>query len=295
MYHRFSGPPASVSSALSRQFAYIRRHYHPVSLGEVVRCWATGEQFPLRALAITVDDGYADFQAAWSLLKQFQLPATLFVVSGFTSRELWLWPDVVHFCMSHSTRKRIHLDMPDGTFFERSLSAAPDREAADRDLDALLLAMPDESRRDVIAKLPEAAGLFLPDAIPAEYAPLDWDALRKMTSEGLEVGAHTQTHPVLARISSVPRLRQEVAGSKLAIENQLNVPVRHFCYPNGQPADFNSASIDAVRNAGFLSAATAQRGLVGSADSHWEIHRIGVDPLMSTAAFELELAGFRMA
>jgi peptidoglycan/xylan/chitin deacetylase (PgdA/CDA1 family) len=294
MYHRFTGGNRSLESALCRQFAYIRRHYHPVSLSDVVSRWQAGQPLPARALAITVDDGYADFQCAWPLLKAFQLPATLFVVSGFVNRDLWLWPDVVQFCLSRSPLSGIRLDLPDGSCFERSLQTAPERRAADADLDASLLAMPDEFRRDVIARLPQAARTPLPVDIPSEYLALSWEDLKKMASEGLEVGAHTETHPVLARISSPGLLQREVAGSKRAIEDRLNLPVRHFCYPNGQIADFNAASVDAVRAAGFLSATTALRGLVNPGDSPWELRRIGIDPLMSNDTFELELAGFRM-
>jgi peptidoglycan/xylan/chitin deacetylase (PgdA/CDA1 family) len=294
MYHRFSSGNGSLEHALSRQCAYIRRHYHPVSLGDVVQSWQTGKPLPPRALAITVDDGYADFQRAWSMLKQFHLPATLFVVSGFVNRDLWLWPDVVQFCLRRSPLNRICIDMPHVERFERSLQTEAERQAADADLDTLLLAMPDERRRDLIARLPHLAGVPLPGNIPSEYAPLSWEDIKKMASEGLEVGAHTETHPVLARISSPEVLRREVAGSKRAIEDRLNLPVRHFCYPNGQIPDFNAASVEAVRAAGFLSATTAQRGLISPGDSHWELRRVGVDPLMPNERFELELAGFRM-
>jgi peptidoglycan/xylan/chitin deacetylase (PgdA/CDA1 family) len=179
----------------SRQFTYIRRHYHPLGLGEVVRTWRTGEPLPNRALAITVDDGYADFQGAWSLLKAFQIPATLFVVSGFLNRELWLWPDVVHYCLGRSPSMRLSLELPDGTVFERSLASLTERDLADRDLDTLMVAMPDEARRSFVARLPALTGVTLPDDPPGEYAPLQWEELGKMASEGLEVGAHSQTHP----------------------------------------------------------------------------------------------------
>ena len=294
MYHRFVGGGGSLETALTRQFAYIRRNYHPVSLGEVVHSWQTGEPLPPRALAITVDDGYADFQRAWSVLKAFQLPATLFVVSGFVNRDIWLWPDVVQFCITNSPLNRICLDMPDSGRFERSLATEADRQTADADLDTVLLAMPDLPRRDLIAGLPQAAGISLPTKIPDEYLPLSWDDLSKMASQGLEVGAHTETHPVLARISSPAVLEKEVAGSKREIEDRLRLPVQHFCYPNGQASDFNAASVEAVRAAGFLSATTAQRGLVSPGDNHWELRRIGVNALMPNDTFELELAGFRM-
>jgi peptidoglycan/xylan/chitin deacetylase (PgdA/CDA1 family) len=294
MYHRFSGEQVFLAKDLSRQFAHIRRYYHPISLGEVVRSWQAGTPLPSRSLAITVDDGYADFQNAWPLLKSFDLPATLFVVSGFINRELWLWPDVVHFCLSRSARNRITMTLPDGGIFDQSLATPSERSHTDEALDALLLAMPDECRRTVIARLPEETGVTVPAEVPQIYAPLSWEDLKRMASEGLQVGAHTQTHPVLARISSPLVLRAEIEGSKLAIEKSLGRPVEHFCYPNGRERDFDAGSVEAVRAAGFLSASTARRGLNRADGGLWELRRIGADPSMSADAFELELAGFRM-
>ena len=89
-------------------------------------------------------------------------------------------------------------------------------------------------------------------------------------------------------------MRREVEGSKHAIEQRLSIPVQHFCYPNGREPDYDATSIAAVRQAGFLSATTARRGLNGREVSQWELRRIGVDPFLSQDAFELELAGFRL-
>jgi peptidoglycan/xylan/chitin deacetylase (PgdA/CDA1 family) len=289
MYHRFPS-----GGALTRQLAYIRRYYNPVSLDDVVRCKSEGGSLPTRALAITVDDGYADFQTAWAEFQTFHLPATLFVVSGFVNRELWLWPDVVAYCIRRSPLQRIVVELPGGVL-NRTVNTVEERQSADRELDRLLLAMPDEVRRDIVAELPDSTGVSLPAAVPEEYAPLRWEDLARMANEGLSVGAHTQTHPVLARIASRERLQQEITSSKLTVESHLQRPVHHFCYPNGQEQDINPGTVEAVRQAGFLSASTAQRGLVGPETSLLELRRIGVDPHMPLDLFELELAGFRMS
>ena len=54
-----------------------------VSLAQIV-AWVSGEgTIPQRAIAITFDDGYADFETnALPLLRQYQVPATVFIVGN---------------------------------------------------------------------------------------------------------------------------------------------------------------------------------------------------------------------
>ena len=63
-------------------------------------------------------------------------------------------------------------------------------------------------------------------------ALMDWNALRRLQSEGLEVGSHSATHP---RLSSLPvaDVVREAATSKTAIERELDRPVSAFAYPFG--------------------------------------------------------------
>ncbi|AJG22745.1 polysaccharide deacetylase family protein [Cupriavidus basilensis] len=80
--------------------------------------------------------------------------------------------------------------------------------------------------------------------------------LRTWTRAGMEVGAHTRTHVDLTRMDG-DAARDQIAGSKLALQDALGVPVRHFCYPYGA---FNQPVADLVREAGYHSAVTTQRG-----------------------------------
>jgi peptidoglycan/xylan/chitin deacetylase (PgdA/CDA1 family) len=70
---------------------------------------------------------------------------------------------------------------------------------------------------------------FLP--VP-EMPLLDWRALEALVAEGVEIGAHTRTHPDLRTISG-PELEDEVVGAAGEIEERLGVAVRSFAYPYG--------------------------------------------------------------
>ena len=80
---------------------------------------------------------------------------------------------------------------------------------------------------------------------------LTWDNLRELVASGMTIGDHTRSHPFLTRITSTSTLWNEIDGSKLLLERELNVPINEFAYPFGQ---YNPTIISLVKKAGYKSA-----------------------------------------
>ena len=80
--------------------------------------------------------------------------------------------------------------------------------------------------------------------------------LREMRAAGMDIGAHTRSHPNLASLSEA-RLDEEIGGCKADLEALLSGEVRHFAYPGGR---FNGAVQACVRRQGFAAAC----GVVGA-------------------------------
>lgn len=57
--------------------------------------------------------------------------------------------------------------------------------------------------------------------------------MRELLALGMEIGAHTVTHPRLSEIGDDEALR-EMRESREALEDMLAVPVTSFCYPEGK-------------------------------------------------------------
>lgn len=96
--------------------------------------------------------------------------------------------------------------------------------------------------------------------------------LRLWQQAGMEVGAHTRTHPRLSQCSDA-QLREEIAGSKRELEDVLGKPVSQFCYPYGD-TDERVAAV--VREAGFSAATTTRRGRARPGMDSWQLPRIQV-------------------
>ena len=80
--------------------------------------------------------------------------------------------------------------------------------------------------------------------------------LRQWAAAGMEVGAHTRTHPHLTQCDGTT-LQAEIQGSKTELEDALGTPVTQFCYPYG---DHDERVVQAVREAGYSDATTTVRG-----------------------------------
>jgi peptidoglycan/xylan/chitin deacetylase (PgdA/CDA1 family) len=86
---------------------------------------------------------------------------------------------------------------------------------------------------------------------------LDWQGLAELGRDGLEIGAHTQTHPRLPELPA-DEASAEIAGSREALSTRLGVDVDSFCYPYGR---LNEDVVAAVERAGFACACGIERGL----------------------------------
>ncbi|SMC26327.1 Polysaccharide deacetylase [Desulfacinum hydrothermale DSM 13146] len=102
---RFACPPG----LFRRHMEYLARHgYAWVSLEHIHGALTGGTPLPERAVAVTLDDGYADnYEYAWPVLARYGIPATIFLVTdavgrtnhwmegrGFSSRRMLSWSQV---------------------------------------------------------------------------------------------------------------------------------------------------------------------------------------------------------
>lgn len=76
---------------------------------------------------------------------------------------------------------------------------------------------------------------------------LSWQALGDIASEGIEIAAHSHTHPQLDRVPTEV-IQEEAHRSRCLLEDILSVPVEGFAYPFGY---WNRAARAAVAAEGF--------------------------------------------
>jgi peptidoglycan/xylan/chitin deacetylase (PgdA/CDA1 family) len=109
-----------------------------------------------------------------------------------------------------------------------------------------------------------------------DVRPLEWAQVRAMRAAGLEIGAHTYSHPNLAVLSG-PRARDELRRSKQIIEDRLGEPIRSMAFPFGKPGrHFTTETVALAEEAGYEYACAVLFRAVRTSDSRLAIPRFFV-------------------
>ena len=93
-----------------------------------------------------------------------------------------------------------------------------------------------------------------PSALPMQ--PEDVPLL--LSGDCIDIGAHSQTHQPLTRLS-IPERRQEIEGCRSACEALIGKPIAGFAYPHG---DLDQATKELVRDSGFQWACSTHSAAV---------------------------------
>jgi D-aspartate ligase len=110
---------------------------------------------------------------------------------------------------------------------------------------------------------------------------LTWAQIAEMRAAGLEIGAHTRTHPILAALGD-EEARAEIQESKAALEDHLGEATPLFAYPFGKPREHVSGrTVALVEELGFESAGTILYRGVRADDEAMSIPRFPItrDPM----------------
>lgn len=206
----------------ARHLELLARQHAIVPLGELVAC-LPGGRYRDGTVALTFDDGYADTLSE-ALPIAANLPVTVFVtVEPVLEGGRFWWDEIAGMEL-----------------------------AARRELHARLKGLPGDERREFLATV-ESDG-------SDRGRPLTVDELRDLACRpGVEIGAHTLSHPSLARLPADEQVR-ELAGSRTRLEGLLDQPVTLLAYPFGKPDDVSEETIDLARRGGYEAAFTTVPG-----------------------------------
>lgn len=106
------------------------------------------------------------------------------------------------------------------------------------------------------------------------------EQLRDLAEAGVEIGAHTRTHPDLGAIANEDQLYDEVVRSADELQDSLAKPVRYFAFPFGLHANLNARAFHMARDAGFEAVCSAYGGYNFPGDDAFHLQRIHADPQM---------------
>ena len=261
-YHRITDPQqpgfdtfapnvSATPADFAAQMDYVAQHFNVVSMEEVVDWLQNGRFLPPHPLLITFDDGYRDnLTEAFPILQQRQLPATIFLATNHVGSSSPFFWDLVAYSFHHTQQTSAALPL----LGLQSWADDSSRNAVMLTLLRQLKRLPDQDKWTAVRQIPAALGVTVPDHAFAGLH-LTWDDVGQLQANGISMGAHTHTHPILTSCTD-EQAQHEIKLSKQLIEEKTGQPVLSFAYPNGQSYDYTPEHAAFVAAAGIPMAFT---------------------------------------
>ncbi len=271
------------SEDFHRQMSWAKRHFEILSFADLHVCAQENRPWPRRALIVTFDDGYADnYTHAFPILKELNLPATIFLSTSYIEAPRLFWWDLIAYCVKQTKLSKIKL--PDVSPQALSFESERARRVTINKILSWIKSVPDNVKNIFLEKLPELLQVSLPDDI-SSATQMSWHQVREMAQNGIEFGGHSVTHPILSNIGA-RQLETEIAECKREIEDHLGRETLVFSYPNGQS---NPAVHKAVQRAGYAYSTAYSPGVAHPAAGSYSLPRIAVETDFSFAIFQANL------
>jgi peptidoglycan/xylan/chitin deacetylase (PgdA/CDA1 family) len=116
---------------------------------------------------------------------------------------------------------------------------------------------------------------------------LSWSQVREVAAAGVEIGAHSHSHPELDQISGA-QLRTELTTPKELLEERLGQPVPSVAYPFGYS---NARVRQAVRAAGYQHASAVANAMAKAGADEFAVPRLTVRASIRPETFERVVRG----
>lgn len=248
--------------------AWLAAWFNVLPLDEAVLRLRAGS-LPDRALSITFDDGYADnHDIALPVLEAHGLCATFFVATGFLDGGR-MWNDTVVESVRRCAGSVLALgDLGLPGIDVLALDTVASRRSAIAALLGAIKYLPPGQRQVAVDGVAQRAHAALPTTLMMTSAQVV-----ALARAGMQVGAHTVSHPILASLDDDAAL-QQMQQSKSALEGLLGQPVHSFAYPNGRPGrDYLPRHALLARQAGFTLAVSTAPGAAGATDDVFQLPR----------------------
>ncbi len=232
---------------------FISQSFNVLPFGTAVEQLKSGD-LPAGSACITFDDGYRDnFDIALPILQRHGVQATFFIATDFLDGGR-MWNDDVIEAVRNINESSV--DWADYRLGSQDLSTQTMRCQSLGAVLGKLKYFPHEERAIFARQIARRAGV-------SERSDLmmSCEEVRGLRTAGMEVGAHTRSHPILSGLTN-DQAMSEISGGKTDLEVILDESVNVFAYPNGNPErDLSSRDVELIAAAGFSAAATTAWGV----------------------------------
>ncbi|MFW8600785.1 polysaccharide deacetylase family protein [Desulfobacterota bacterium M19] len=268
--------------SLRLHLSYLKNYFSLISLAELVRRLQTGEDIS-RCAVLTFDDGWRDnYLYAFPILQKFNVPATIFLTSGFIGTVQRFWPEEIGWAVLSVYRGIVDISLLPDPLSHMLKKRRSRKQDICENIDQIIADMKswDTSRRLSVTQ--QCTQLRIKTIAESKRLLMNWDEVREMAKSGLiDFGSHTVSHALLDQLQP-ENVRQELIESTAQIRKESGIQTELFAYPNG---NYTPQILATLPESGITAAVTTKRGLVAQNSLLLELPRIAVhDDISHTQA-----------
>ena len=280
---------------LNSHLKYLQEYFDIITLEDLTRvCRGSFVHKPRNPFCvITFDDGWKDFyDFAFPLLVKYQVPATVFLPTGFIGTNKKFWTDRFAYILHHRQASIKNVSTQPDIF--NVIQEIQNLQGSFEDqLESGIAILKKHSLQIIEKVLSELAKIWFVEFHEEDRDFVNWDEVKKMSSSKLiGFGSHTVGHGILTTLDKLD-IEKELSASrnKLLDEGIVDPSFIPFCYPNG---NYTQDIVRMVRSAGYHVAVTTKKGWNQFDTDMFTLNRISIHQDMTSTVplFACRIAGF---
>jgi peptidoglycan/xylan/chitin deacetylase (PgdA/CDA1 family) len=250
--------PPNENMKVSREFledfiVSSKKHgYSFISLDRLYEILIQGENTH-KNIVMTLDDGYKDtYTYAYPIFKKHNIPFAVYLMTSLTDNKAALW----WYPLENLVVQNSEIQTSDGIIY--SCASKKEKIKSFMSLRKRIIALPKEGFLDFLSNL--FPNYKIDWFEPIKLVSMTWEDVLQLSHDPIvTIGAHTVGHFALNLLSR-EEIINEVNGSKKAIEEKIEKPVEHFCYPFGSRNEVDKREFTILKEIGFKTATTTRFG-----------------------------------
>jgi peptidoglycan/xylan/chitin deacetylase (PgdA/CDA1 family) len=218
--------PVKSTAQFEQDLAYLKRNFNIVGHDDLVAAFEHGKSLPPRAATVSFDDGLAGcFSMVRPLLLKHGVPCTFFLIRDVVGNRALMSRNKAALCLSRLQEPQVDAD---------AAVAAVGRACGRR------LSTQGALRRwvwslgydddDAIDRVCEALAVDVDAFLQASRPYMTTDEILKLHAEGFTIGAHSVSHPQLARLPW-ERARAQIVDSAKSVRSLTGKARVPFAFP----------------------------------------------------------------
>lgn len=258
---------------LDDHITFFKKNFRIISIAELNNLLSLNQPIEERLMCVTFDDGYIDnFTNALPVLKKHKISASFFIATALIGSNTVPWWDKVAYLLKTYRPTQVKLSN-----WKKPVLNTNNEKIFIRDVLTQIKCCK-TSAQNQIYQLEKQLG-FKHSYPEAEF--MNWDHLRYLLEEGMEIGAHSHNHDILTKLSE-DELFYELSHSKALLESKLKTNITAFSYPVGNRSTYNEKVIIGLKNNGYELAFNFQPGINRlPLASPYDLHRFPIAPGIS--------------